>query len=504
MHAWSGAHSKSGLPSGSEMNRRAFIASASKTGAGFALGGVALLDCARTPRTPPKPAAAMELDERAIRDLASALHGTVVRPSDSEYDVARRIWNARFDRRPALIARCADAADVQRAIEFARAERLTIAVRGGGHSFAGYSVCDGGLVIDLSRMKAIRVDREARMVDAQPGVLSRDLAIATEPAGLALVLGGCSDVGIAGFTLGGGEGSLNAKYGMACDNLISADVVLADGRLVRASARENADLFWGLRGGGGNFGVVTSFRIRAFPLTHMLAGALAYDLSQAAAVMRAYREFAPSAPDDLEAGFTFSGGPKGPVFRLGVQYAGDAASAEPVLTRLRDVAKPTADTIAQMSYHSLKTRPGPPPGFPSISTGAFLRELSDDVIEAFLALGATIPPGADLELNHLHGAVSRVPLAETAFPLRQPGFDCFAAAAWLAPEQRDAVVAWVKRLDDTLRPHARGAYVNALAEDDGGRVKDAYGSQYTRLAALKRKYDPENVFRLNPNVPPRR
>jgi hypothetical protein len=236
----------------------------------------------------------------------------------------------------------------------------------------------------------------------------------------------------------------------------------------------------------------------------MLAGALAYDLSQAAAVMRAYREFAPSAPDDLEAGFTFSGGPNGPVFRLGIQYVGDAASAEPVLTRLRDVAKPTADTIAQMSYHSLKTRPGPPPGFPSISTGAFLRELSDDVIEAFLALGATIPPGADLELNHLHGAVSRVPLAETAFPLRQPGFDCFAAAAWLAPEQRDAVVAWVKRLDDTLRPHARGAYVNALAEDDAGRVEDAYGPQYARLAALKMKYDPENVFRLNPNVPPRR
>jgi hypothetical protein len=481
------------------MNRRTFITSASKTGAGIALGGVALLDCARTSRNSPRAASATELDERAIRDFASGLRGTLLRPPDADYDDARKIWNGRFDHHPALIVRCADAADVQRAVEFARAERLRVAVRGGGHSFAGYGGCDGGLVIDLSRMKSIRVDGGRKEIEAQPGVVMRDLAMATQSAGLAPILGGCSAVGIGGFTLGGGEGSISPKYGLACDNLLSADVVLANGRLVRASTSENPDLFWGLRGGAGNFGVVTSFRIRAYPLSHLFVGLLTYELSQAATVMRAYRAFAPSAPDELDAGFAF-GGQNGPVFVLHVEYAGDSASAEPVLSKLRGIAKATSNTIELVSYHERKSRPGTPPGFPSMSTGGFLPELSDDTIDAIVAIGSRVPRGGDFEINHLHGAITRVPLAETAFPLRETGFDSFAVAPWREPAQRDAALAWVKRVDDVLRLHRRGTYVNVLGDDDATRVRDAYDGQYARLSALKKKYDPENFFRLNANV----
>jgi FAD binding domain/Berberine and berberine like len=481
------------------LSRREFVKLAGATGSALALEGAGLLDCARAEQVPRTVAAGVELSERTIRDFAGGLHGTLFRPSDSGYEAARRIWNSRFDRHPALIAQCADVADLQRAIQFARAERLALAVRSGGHSFAGDSVCDDGLVIDLSRMKSIRVDRARSVVEAQPGVVTSELAVATEPAGLALVLGGCGGVGIAGFTLGGGQGSLMEKYGLACDNLISADVVLADGQLVTASAKSHADLFWGLRGGGGNFGVVTSFRVRAQSLTTILAGRLTYAFTQAEVVMRGYREFAASAPDELGAGFGVAGGKDGPTFSLNVQYAGDAASAEPVLRTLRGLARPIADTIAPVSYHAFKSRPGPPAGFPSTIATAFLPDIGDDVIEAMVALGRSAPPGSVLDINHLHGAVSRVAPGETAFPLRQPGFDTFALAGWALPERRDAAIAWVGRFRDIVRPNARGAYVNALDEEDG-RVKEAYGSLYPRLTLLKKKYDPANVFRFNRNV----
>jgi FAD/FMN-containing dehydrogenase len=484
------------------MKRRDFVKLAGTTGAGLALGGAGVFGCA--PAAPGlSPRRAGELDERAIREFAAGLHGSLIRPSDAEYQSARRIWNARFDRRPALIARCADAADVQRAVDFARAERFLVAVRGGGHSFAGYSTCDDGLVIDLSRMKGLRVDRERRIVRAEPGLVFKELAGPTYAVGLALALGGCGDVGVAGFTLGGGESEFSPKFGLGCDNLVSADVVLADGRLVTASAEANPDLFWALRGGGGNFGVVTALRLRAHPLTQNVAGRLIYDIAQAPAVMRAYRGFAPNAPDELDVGFEFSLRQDGPSFALRATYAGDAASAEPVLRTLRSFANPTADTVTPIALARKPAAEGPPPGLPGITRGAFLPELPDEVIDAVTALGAHIPPAADMELNHLHGAISRVPLAATAFPLRQPGFDCFAAAAWLRPAQRDAVIGWVQGFYDALRPHASGtAYVNLLGDGEDERVKAAYGPQYARLAALKRKYDPDNLFRLYANVLP--
>ncbi len=443
------------------------------------------------------------IKETRIRDFVSGLHGSAIRPTDQAYGSARRIWNAKFDRRPGLIVRCADKADVKRAVDFARAENVLVAVRGAGHSWAGYSMCDGGLVIDLSRMKRLQINRQQRLVHAQPGLLASELDAATQRLGLAMVLGGCGSVGIGGFTLGGGEGDLNGKFGLSCDNLISADVVLADGRSVTASARENADLFWALRGGGGNFGIVTSFLFRAYSLTHVFAGQLIYDVAQAPTVMRAYREYALYAPDALTAGFTFTLLKDGPVFLVHAVYAGDEASAASVLRSLRKLAKPKADTIAPVSYLAFKTaNGGPPPGFPSTVRSGFLRALPDEVIEAISEVGARVPPAAQLEMFHLHGAVSRVPLSDTAFPLREPGFDCFAAAAWLAPAQRDAVYRWVQNFWDAVRPHVRGAYTNMLDDEESARVKEAYGPQYARLAVLKRRFDPNNLFRLNPNVKP--
>jgi len=272
---------------------------------------------------------------------------------------------------------------------------------------------------------------------------------------------------------------------------------------VSASADENPDLFWALRGGGGNFGVVTAFRFRAHALTEVVAGRLIYDLAQAPAVLRAYRAFAPSAPDEMTAGLAFTTVGRAPALVLNLVHAGDAQSAASVLHTLRSFAKPKADTIVPVSYHAFQlASPGPPAGFPSTTRGAFLPRLPDEVIDAVTALAAEIPPAADLEMNHLHGVVTRVPLADTAFPLRQPGFDCFAVAGWLAPAQRDVAVSWVQRCFDAVRPHAMGAYVNVLSDDEGERVKAAYGPQYARLAALKKKYDPENLFRLNANILP--
>jgi FAD/FMN-containing dehydrogenase len=443
------------------------------------------------------------INENRLRDFVSGVHGSVVRPTDQTYEAARRVWNAKFDRRPGLIVRCADPSDVKRAIDFARAEELLVAVRSGGHSWAGYSTCDGGVVIDLSGMKQFDIDRRKLVVRAQPGLLGTELDVATQRVGLAMVLGGCGSVGIGGFTLGGGEGDLNGKFGLGCDNLLSADVVLADGRMLTASAHENADLFWALRGGGGNFGIVTSFLFRAYPLTNVLAGQLIYDIAQSRGVLRAYREYAPSAPDALTAGLTFTRLKDGPALLLHAVYAGDETSAAPVLRSLRKLAKPKADTIAPISYLAFKTASaGPPPGFPSTVRTAFLPTLRDEVIDAITEVGARIPPAAEIEMFHLHGAVSRVPLPDTAFPLRQPGFDCFAAAAWLEPAQRDGVERWVESFWEAVRSYVRRAYTNMLNDEESDRVKDAYGRQYARLAMLKRRFDPHNFFRLNPNIKP--
>jgi FAD/FMN-containing dehydrogenase len=449
------------------------------------------------------PSLVSSVNEASIRDFISGLHGSVIRPTDKEYDASRRIWNAKYDRFPGLIVRCVDASDVRRTVQFAHSEKILVAVRGGGHSFAGHSTCDGGLVIDLSRMKGHVMSVKRKTVRAQPGLTGIELDERTQRVGLALVLGGCGTVGIGGFTLGGGEGSLSGKYGLSCDNLLSAEVVTADGRLVTASADENTDLFWALRGGGGNFGVVTSFLFRAHPLTNVVAGRLIYDVTQAPAVMRAYRDFASTAPDELTTGLTWTLLKDGPAFLIHAVYAGNETSGSRVLRNLRRLGKPKADTIAGASYLAFKkSNIGPPSGFPSTVRTAFVRDLPNELIDVICEIGARIPPAAEMEMFHLHGRVSRVSLSETAFPLRDAGFDCFAAAAWLRPDQREPVSRWVQSFGEILSPHAIGAYVNMLNDDEANRVRNAYGKQYIRLAALKKRYDPNNLFRLNPNITP--
>jgi FAD/FMN-containing dehydrogenases len=438
-----------------------------------------------------------------MQDFISGLHGSAIRPNDIEYETARRIWNAKYDRFPGLIVPCVDAVDVQRSVMFADSEKLLVAVRGGGHSFAGHSVCDGGLVIDLSRMKTSVLSAERNTVRAQPGLTGIELNEVTQRVGLAMVLGGCGSVGIGGFTLGGGEGSLSGKYGLSCDNLISADVVTADGRLVTASSDRNSDLFWGLRGGSGNFGVVTSFLFRAHPLTNVVAGQLIYDVAQAQTTMRAYRNFAPTAPDELTTGLTWTFLKDGPALLIHALYAGSEESGSKVLRELRALGKAKADTITAVSYHAFnRANSGPPPGFASTVRTGFVSDLPNEMIDEICEIGAHIPPAAELEMFHLHGKVSSVPLSETAFPLRYPGFDCFAAAAWLRPDQREPVTRWVDRFGQVLTPYTSGAYVNMLNDDESNRVRAAYGKQYERLAAVKRRYDPNNLFRLSPNIVP--
>jgi FAD binding domain/Berberine and berberine like len=479
-----------------QLNRREFLKLAAIAGASASLG---IFDFTRTAIS----ASSTVIKETDLRNFADGLHGSLVLPADRDYESARHIWNARFDRRPGFIVRCADAADVKHSVDFARGVGLVVAVRGGGHSFAGYSTCDDGLVIDLSKMKDLRIDVARREVRVQPGLVFSEIDAATQKVELAMVTGGCGSVGVSGFTLGGGEGSLSTKYGLGCDNLLSADVVLADGRFVTASLHENSDLFWALRGGGGNFGIVTSFLFRAYPVTTILAGHLLYNLKQTPDILRAYSDFAPTASDDLNAGFSFSRDKTGPVFSLDVEYFGDATSAEPLLRKLRSFGKPVTDTIRAISYIEYKNgSSGPPPGFSSTARTGFLPQLKDDVIEAITAIGANVPPGAVFDLYHMHGAITRVPLEETAFPLRRPGFDSFVAAGWTAPEQRDSVVRWAQSYWDAIRPYANGAYTNMLEDEGQERVKEAYGEQYRRLSIIKKKYDSQNFFHLNPNIIP--
>jgi FAD/FMN-containing dehydrogenase len=482
-----------------EMTRRDFVLAAS---AGTAVSLSGLLGCEGGRR--PSPRRAIEaVTEAALRDFTAGFRGTVIRSADSGYDVARRLWNARFDYRPGIIARCSDEADVVRAVNFARTEQLVVAVRGGGHSPAGHSGCDGGIVIDLSGMKGIGLDRPALAIRADPGVVAGELDFVSQGAGLAMVLAECSTVGIGGFTLGGGQGLLSCKYGLGCDNLLSAQVVLADGRSVAASPDENPELFWALRGGGGNFGIVTSLRLRAHPLKQVVAGTLTFDLAQAPVVLRAYRAFAPSAPDELTTAARFVALPSGPALALQVCFAGDATTATPSLASLRGFGKPLADTLAPRPYLEAQGMdPDPPAGVASAIRTGFLPTLEDDLIDALADLASKAPPDFFASIYPIQGAVTRVPKADTAFPLRERGFDFFVTAGWQDEAQRAAAEEWIGRAWEAVRPRTRGAYVNLLEAEGDERVRAAYGDSYERLRAVKRTYDPDNLFQLNQNIAP--
>ena len=448
------------------------------------------------------------LNDTTIEKFKASLRGELIQQSDQRYDEARKVWNGMFDRRPALIARCAGTADVISAVNFARDRGLRVAVRGGGHSFPGHSVCDGGLVIDLSPMQGIRVDPAARTARAQAGVKWIAFDYETQAFGLATTGGTASDTGIAGLTLGGGLGWLSSKYGLTVDNLISADVVTADGRFLTASATENQDLFWGLRGGGGNFGVVTSFEYRLHPVgPTILGGMVLYPLAKAKEVLRFYREFSKSAPDELTMYAACLNPPDGDTMvALICCYCGPMDKGEEVIRPLKTWGPPVQDVLGPLPYVAQQclTDAALPTGSYYYTKADFLADLTDEAIEVFAEYAATKPsPLSAVLVQTARGAASRVASDAMAFPHRTFPYAPVIVSQWLDAADSDKNVSWARDFWRALQPFAGGGvYVNDLGQDDQDRVRVAYGANYQRLAALKKKYDPDNLFRLNPNIMP--
>jgi FAD/FMN-containing dehydrogenase len=443
--------------------------------------------------------------------LGEVCSGPVLAPGDSGYDEARRVHNGLIDKHPAVIARCLHTADVADAVNFGRSEELEISVRGGGHSIAGKAVTEGGLMIDLSLMKGIHVDPVRSAARVQPGVTVGELDRATAAFGLATPSGVVSSTGIAGLTLGGGIAWLMGKHGMAVDNLLSVEVVLASGEVATASEDTDPDLFWALRGGGGNFGVVTSFEYRTHPLASVLGGPVLHPLVAAPQLFSFYREFAADLPDELSTQAAFLHAPDGSGTKLcavAVCHAGDdAARAEADLRPLRRFGSPAADMIQRMPYPAVNTGFDwlSPAGVLGYWKSAFFSELSDKAVEVMTTAFQRAPSDlCALVIEDFHGAVTRVAPTATAYPHRERGYNLFLISHWTDPAQTETGIAWARETFNALSPYmADRSYTNYLSGDDYDRVRQAYGPNYERLAELKRRYDPDNIFRLNHNIDPK-
>ena len=447
------------------------------------------------------------IPESAIQQLKSSLRGQIFCPGDQGYDEARAVPNAMIDRRPAVIARCAGAADVMACVRIAREQDVLVSVRGGGHSIAGKAVCDGGLMIDMSAMKGIRVDPARRTVRAQTGLKLGEFDRETQAFGLATTQGVVPTVGIAGLTLGGGWGQLHAKFGLAIDNVIGADVVTADGRLLTANASENEDLFWGIRGGSGNFGVVTSIEYRLHEVGPVYGGAIFYPVDKAKEVLRLWREFCGQSPDELvnqATGITLEGTP---VFGLAACYCGRVAKGEELLQPLRRFAKPFADMLGPMTYIQIQSMFEPffPPGRLVYTKSNFLRGLGDDVIENLAQFVGKSPSPCTFApcVEHWHGAATRVAPGDTAFPHRQYSWNFFAWSIWTDPAESEKNIRWTRECWEALKPFLiAGAYGNYVTDEGDAIAREAYGCNYDRLVALKNKFDPTNFFSMNHNIRP--
>jgi len=448
------------------------------------------------------------LGATAVDDLRARMRGPVLAAGDDGYDAARRIWNAMIDKRPGLIARCAGTADVLEAVRFAATHGLLVSVRGGGHNVAGTAVCDAGLMIDLSPMKGIHVDPAGQTAWAQPGVLWQDFDHETQAFGLATTGGVVGETGIAGLTLGGGVGWLVRKHGLVCDNLLAADVVTADGQLRRATSHENAELFWGLRGGGGNFGVVTAFQYRLHPVPAILGGLVIHPRAAARDVVRFHRDFVVSAPEELTSYVALLTTPDGlPVVAVASCYCGDLREGERVLSPLRKFGSPLVDQMQPMPYTGMQGLFGP--SFPwdhrNYWKSSFLRELPDAAIDAVVThadRGGS--PLSAVALEYYGGAASRVAPGATAFPHRAATYNLIVLGQWREAAEDSIHIAWARDLWDAVQPWSSGAvYMNALGADENqNAVRDAYGANYARLAALKATVDEKNLFRLNQNIAP--
>jgi FAD binding domain/Berberine and berberine like len=446
--------------------------------------------------------------EAAARHLLGAgLRGQVIYPGDDLFDSARSIFNGMIDQHPLAVIRCAGAFDVVRCIEFARRGDLPLTVRGGGHGVAGNAVRDNSLMLDLSGMKAIHVDPDTKTVRTGPGLTLGEFDRATQEFGLATTLGVVSTTGIAGLTLGGGLGWLNGRYGLACDNLISAEVVTAEGRLLRASEQENEDLFWGVRGGGGNFGVVTSLEYQLHPVRRVFAGGLSYPWSMAARVLRFYDDFVKTAPDELATAVSLAQAPDGqPIASIGVCYCGPFDEGERVLRPLRTFQPAVDDSIQPLPYVMLQRSrdEGFPFGRLHYWKSGWLSHLSDGAIETLMEFVPKMPSSVSaVGLQRMSGIASRVPPTATAFAHRFAQYDFLILSQWYEAADSPRNVQWTEALFEAMQPHLeKSVYVNNLGDEGSERVRAAYGENYSRLVALKRSYDPDNMFRANQNIDP--
>jgi len=456
--------------------------------------------------------------EGSIAELAETLRGQLIRPGDADYEQARTIWNGAHDRHPALIVRCAGVADVVRCVEFARSEQLLVAVRGGSHSIPGFSTCDGGIVIDVSEMKGVRVDPRARTATAQTGLTWSEFDHETQAFGLATTGGLVSSTGIAGFTLGGGIGWLMRKHGLTCDNLIGADIVTADGRLVRASAEENPELFWGIRGGGGNFGIATSFDYELHPVgPTALGGPVFYPGEMAEEVLRFYREWAPTAPEELTTLVSLATAPPAPfipeewhgkrIVVFPALWAGDAEAGARAVQPMRELGEPVADLVGPIPYVAMQSLLDPlwGAGAHNYFKAGWMRALDDHAIETLVRFHENVSsPKSEIHIHQMGGAVARVPADATAFGDRSGDFLMNIIASTFTAEGFAEAVQWAQDLHTTIEPSlSGGSYVNFLPAEGEERVRTSYGEEtFARLQALKDEYDPSNLFRLNQNVPP--
>ena len=446
--------------------------------------------------------------EAAVGKFKKSLTGELLRPSDVSYEQARKVFNGMIDKRPALIARCADVFDVVRAVDFARDNDLLVSVRAGGDNVAGKSVCDGGLAIDLTKMRSVQVDTVNRTALVKGGATLKDLDHQTQAFGLATPAGVVDTTGVAGLTLGGGVGWLARKYGLSCDNLLFVELVTADGQVLIASPEENADLFWGVRGGGGNFGIVTSFKYQLHPVGPVvLGGSLFHSAENAREALKFYYEYSSTAPDELAANAALVTSPEGDrVLHISVCYAGPMEEGERVLQPLRWFGPPLLDEIGPITYLEVQAR-----GALRFAEGLayywkthFLNQLSDEAIDVLVTHFATIPsPLSAVGLQQYGGAISRVGQSDTAFSHRDAQYDFIPASCWSSPEESELNIQWTREIWESMKPFSTGGeYVNNLGEEGEDRVRAAFGDNYDRLVALKNKYDPTNFFRLNANVKP--
>ncbi len=445
------------------------------------------------------------VDESRIQHFRGAFRGEVIGPGDAGYDSARRIWNASIDKRPGLVARCSGTADVVAAVNFGRDNDLLTAVRGGGHNVGGRALCDGGLVIDLSNMRGIHVDAPKKTVRVQGGATLGDVDHETHLFGLAVPAGIVSKTGIAGLTLGGGVGWLIRKYGLTIDNVLSFEVVTAAGKVVTASTGENIDLFWALRGGGGNFGVVTSFEFRAHAVSTVLGGLLVHPRSEAVSVLRSFRDFMRTAPDELTAYCALLHGPDGnPIVGIIACYCGEIEEGERVLQPLRSLPSTLLDAIQPLPFPAMQSMLDAsfPDGNHNYWKSSMLQDLSDDAIFALVDQSNQMTsPLSSVVVEYYGGAASRVSNSETAFPHRQAPWDIVIAAQWANPAETPKHRAWARGVADAMQPYSTGAHILAALDEDDV-VNTAFGANLEKLAWIKKTYDPANFFRVNQNIKP--